>query len=136
MTTEFTFSSAIRGFHVYRHSWIPHVGEQLETEREPNNTEDRFAVAVIKVGQNGSRTVVGHIPRELSSLLFHFLAHGGDISCEVTGPRKRSPLSQGGLEIPCYLTLRGKKKLIAKAETLVSQVLATKDNTSTRSAQP
>ena len=38
MTTEFTFSSAIRGFHVYRHSWIPHVGEQLETEREPNNT--------------------------------------------------------------------------------------------------
>ena len=44
MTTEFTFSSAIRGFHVYRHSWIPHVGEQLEAEREPNNTL-RVAVA-------------------------------------------------------------------------------------------
>ena len=53
MTTEFTFSSAIRGFHVYRHSWIPHVGEQLETEGEPNNTEDRFAVAVINSACSG-----------------------------------------------------------------------------------
>ena len=28
-----TFSSAIRGFHVFRHSWAPHIGQQLQMER-------------------------------------------------------------------------------------------------------
>ena len=51
-SSEFTFSSAIRGFYVYRH-------------------EDHFAVAVIQVGEDGSQNVVGHIPRELSRLLSH-----------------------------------------------------------------
>ena len=109
-SSEFTFPSTIRGFHVYRRSWIPHIGQQLQAEKERNNPADRFAVAVIKVGEDGSRSVVGHIPRELSRLLSHFLAHGGDISCEVTGRRQRSPLAQGGLDIPCYVTLRGKKE--------------------------
>ena len=77
---------------------------------------------MVKVEEDGSESVVGHISRELSRLLSHFLAHGGDISCEVKR-RQRSPLSQGGLEIPCYVTLRGKKKLVAKAQTLVAKVL-------------
>ena len=122
-SSEFTFSSAIRGFHIYRHSWTPNIGEHLQAEREHDNSEDRFAVAVVKTGEGGSQIVVGHIPRELSCLLPHFLAHGGDISCEVKGRRRRSQLSQGGLEIPCYVTLRGKKKLVAKAQTLVSKCL-------------
>ena len=83
-SSEFTFSSAIRGFHVYRHSWTLHVREHLQAEREHNNSEDRFTVAVVKT-EGGSQIVVGHIPRKLSHLLSHFLAHGGDISCEVKG---------------------------------------------------
>ena len=109
-SSEFSFSSAIRGFHVYQYSWTPHIGQQLQAEKERYNHEDRFAVAVIKVGGNGSQSVVGYIPRELSRLLSHFLAHGADIICEVTGQRQRSPLSQGGLEIPCYVTLSLWKK--------------------------
>ena len=77
-SSEFSFSSAIRGFHVYQYSWTPHIGQQLQAEKERYNHEDCFAVAVIKVGGNGSRSVVGYIPRELSRLLSHFLAHGGD----------------------------------------------------------
>lgn len=55
----------VRGFHVYRHSWTPHVGQQLQTERESDNREDHFAVAVMKAGEDGSQNVVGHLPREL-----------------------------------------------------------------------
>ena len=35
--------------------------------------------------------------------------------------RRRSPLVQGGLEIPCILTLRGKKKLVARAKELLAE---------------
>ena len=122
-SSKFALSSAIRGFHVYRHSWTPYIGEYLQAEREHDNSEDRFAVAVVKTGEGGSQIVVGHIPRELSRLLSHFLAHGGDISCEVKGRQQQSQLSQGGLKIPCYVTLHGKKKLVAKAQTLISKCL-------------
>ena len=121
-SSEFTFSSAIHGFQVHRHSWTLHIGQHLHVERELDNAEDRFEVAVVKVGEDGSRSIVGHIAREPSRLLSHFMAHGGDISCEVKGRRQRSPLSQG-LEIPCYVILHGKKKLVAKAQTLVTKVL-------------
>ena len=51
-SSEFTFSSAICGFHVYRHSWTPHIGQQLQTERERDNAKDHFAVAVVKVAED------------------------------------------------------------------------------------
>ena len=82
-SSEFTFSSAIHGFHVYRHSWTPHTGQYLQVERELDNAKYYFTVAVVKVGKDGSRSVVGHISRELSCLLSHFLAHGEDVGCEV-----------------------------------------------------
>ena len=118
----FTFTAAIRGFHIYRHSWNPHIGQQLPTERETDNPEDRFAIAVVDT-IDGSYSTVGHIPRELSRILSHFMNHGGEITCEVTGQRQRSPLTQGGLEIPCSICLRGKKKLVKKAETLISEIV-------------
>ena len=36
---EFTFPSTIRGLHVYRRVWVPHVGQGLSCERE-----DKFTV--------------------------------------------------------------------------------------------
>jgi len=39
-----------------------------------------------------------------------FLQHDGEILCEVLGNKRRSPLTQGGLEIPCKYTFIGKKK--------------------------
>ena len=41
-----------------------------------------------------------------------FLHRGGVVAtCEVTGTRKRSTdFSQGGLEIPCLLRIKGKQK--------------------------
>jgi len=66
-----------------------------------------------------TRTIVGHLPRELNkSFLWYFLLHGGTIDCEVTGRRQCSPIVQGGLEISCSETLCSKNQLVAKAELL------------------
>ena len=68
---------------------------------EEENIHDRKAVAVTCV----EGFVVGHLPREISSLCFHFIKHG-----EITGRRQHTEPACGGMEIPCHLTLSGKKK--------------------------
>ena len=40
-----TTNSCVQGFHVYRETWEPHNGEILECLCEPDNPEDRYAVA-------------------------------------------------------------------------------------------
>ena len=60
--------SFVRGYHAYQDVWQPIVGEVLVLEREPENHADRMAVAVMK-----SRTVVGHVPKNLSTVFSQFL---------------------------------------------------------------
>ena len=52
------------------------IGEELSTEREHGNTEDAFAVAIIRSG-----TTVGHIPKEISKTCWHFVFCDGEICC-------------------------------------------------------
>ncbi len=73
---------------------------------EEENIHDRKAVAVTCV----EGFVVGHLPREISSLCFHFIKHGGEIDGEITGRRQHTEPACGGMEIPCHLTLSGKNK--------------------------
>ena len=40
--------SVVRGYHVYKSVWIPVLGEQLATQQEYGNPEDRYAVSVMK----------------------------------------------------------------------------------------
>ena len=49
-------ASFIRGYHAYKDIWQPRVGEILLLEREPDNCDDKMAMAIIK-----SHTVVGHV---------------------------------------------------------------------------
>ena len=53
---EFERVCCIRGYHVYRHIWEAHVGENLVCERQPNNETDRYAVSVKQDG-----TIIGHM---------------------------------------------------------------------------
>ena len=101
----------VRGHHVYKSVWHPVLGEQLTLERENSNSHDRHAVSVMKDG-----TIVGHVPRELSSAYYHFLRHGGTISCEVTGRRKHGI----GLEVPCLYKIIGRKELVVKMKSLTT----------------
>lgn len=116
---EYTLDSAIRGFHVYQSIWIPVLNEQLKTCQEHGNAEDLFAVAVWKEDTTGDLKV-GHVPREIARICWYFLEHDGEIVCTVTGNRRRSPLVQGGLEIPCKLKFIGKRKHIKKLKKLLT----------------
>ena len=49
---------------------------------EVRNEHDRFAVCVKRVNE-----IIGHVPRERSSEVGHFLRHGGRSTCEVIGTK-------------------------------------------------
>ena len=56
----YVLESVVRGHHVYKCIWTPHVGEQLRLKHEENNENDRRAVAVLK-----DSIVVGHFSTAL-----------------------------------------------------------------------
>lgn len=100
----FVYGSAIRGFHVYRKSWTPEKGEMLDCFYESNNIFDLFA---IKVCQRDSDKIVGHLPKEISRITKFILDRGAVISAEISCNHYRvSPLVQGGIEIPCNITIK------------------------------
>ena len=70
----FTFSSCVRGYHVYKDVWNPSVGETVNCECEGRNPEDPYAVALRKDG-----IIVGHVPRTISCACTLFLRRGGAI---------------------------------------------------------
>ena len=43
--SEFSFTAAVRGFHVYRRAWLPHLGQHLSTEQKHGNAEYCFPIA-------------------------------------------------------------------------------------------
>ena len=92
-----SFSTVIRGFHVYKDVWEPQTDEILTCVRETTNLHDPFAVAVTK----------GPIIVDNASHLFvHYFYKKRRITCRVTGSTQYSKdLLQEGLEIPCVLTL-------------------------------
>ncbi len=110
MPTTARRDCCIRGYHVYQDLWEAAIGEKLMCRRETSNVKDRYAVAVIKDNE-----IVGHLPQTLSLVCSLFLCRGGSVECEVTGTRRYSvDLPQGGLEIPCSLSMTGRSKEVKK----------------------
>ena len=107
----------VRGYHVYHDIWTPVIGEKLSTQQEHGNPEDLYAVAIMKSG-----TIIGHIPREISKTCFFFINRDGEIMCKITGRKQRSVLLEGGLEVPCVYTFRGKKKLVDKLTKILKEM--------------
>ena len=83
----------------------PAIGEEFVCGQEWDNDHDRHAVVVHRDGED----VLGHLPREISSVAFFFLKHDGCITGKVTG-RRRYCHQWGGMEIPCELLFVGKRK--------------------------
>ena len=103
---RFEFSSVIRGHHVYKDIFTPTIGKILQSRREPDNSYDSFAVAIIE-----NDTIVGHVPRNISVPCDLFLKKGGTISCVIIGPRQYSrDLEKGGLDIPSKFIFSGPVK--------------------------
>ena len=94
---------------------VPHLPTAVECQRECGNAADTNAISVIREG-----TVIGHLPRKTSRMCTLFIRRGGVIHCRVTGRRYSSNLTQGGLEIPCFLSFEGVAKGIKKVVKLLS----------------
>ena len=111
--------SVVRGHHIYKDIWSSMIGEELQCVREVGNVHDLYAVGVVKTGTG----TVGHLPKKISTPCHLFLRKGGTILCTITGRRQYSvDLPQGGLEIPCKLTLKGDTKSVEKVKQLLHKV--------------
>ena len=71
-----------------------------------NNCYDRYAIAATKrLRGRLADSTVGHFPREISRATRFFLLRGGVVCAKVIDKNhRRSPLVQGGLEIPAQVT--------------------------------
>ena len=107
----FLHESIIRGYHI--EIWTPHTGEILLIRKEAGNVHDRRTVALLKA----DGTVVGHVPREVSRIFWHYLGHSGTITCEVTGRRKYGK----GLEVPCVYKFLGNEKIVNKMRSIMQK---------------
>ena len=95
---------------MYSTIWTPVFGELLSCERELENTEDRYAVAI-----KDEDIIISHVPRKISYLCSVFIRRGGVICCIVNGDRRYSRhLPQGGMEVPCRLVFSGEEKDLNK----------------------
>ena len=100
---------ASRGYHAYRKVWQrPSLNQNLAIKREHKNLHDPYAMGVYaKIsGKIIDETLVGHIPREISRFCCYFVRYGGAFTARVRQTKfRRSPLPQGGLEIPISLRI-------------------------------
>lgn len=80
--------------------------------------EDPYAVTVVR-----RSTVVGHLPRKISTACSLFLRRKDTICCRIKTSRHFSDnLPQRGLEVPCILIFHGESKDVAKMRKLVVPV--------------
>ena len=90
--------TCVRGHHVYKSIWSPTTGEELDCRRKPANTEDPYAVTVVR-----RSTVVGQVPRKISAACSLFLRREGTIHCRITAGRRFSDdLPQGAWRYSAY----------------------------------
>ena len=100
--------------------WTPITGEYLVCTREEENSQDRYAVAVLKQDE-----IVGHLLRTISTISSLFIRHGGSIQCEVTDHRRYSrDLPQGEMEVPCKLHFRGDGSELKNVKAYFSKIKA------------
>ena len=91
------------GYHDYRKTWIPFVGEDLQCRMEPDNVVDKYTVAVI----NKDR-VVGHPMKgktgKLTKTVFFFLRTDTINSARVEITGKAVNKGKGkGMQVPCKI---------------------------------
>ena len=113
--SSFTRPAMVRGYHIYNAIWEAYIGEELACLRETDNEHEHYAVSVVK-----SATVVGLLPRKISTLCSLLIWQGGSIRCRITGHQQySSDLPQGGMEVPCDLRFEGRKEELEKLQKLL-----------------
>ena len=76
----------------------------MKCYHESGNPFDIFA---IKTCYNQDPRAVGHLAQEISRTTKYLLERGAEIEAQLTSTHnRRSPITQGGLEIPCKVIVR------------------------------
>ena len=97
----YDFDSAVRGYHYYKKYWQPEINQVLYLSHENDNHFDSFAIKMCDA-QGNTR---GHLPMEISRVTKFILDRGARITTTLRLTNyRRSPLVQGGLEIPPALS--------------------------------
>ena len=92
----FEFTAAVTGYHYYQRFWKPQPNQKLLCAYEENNPFDLFAMKICEV-----TNIVGHLPIEISRASKYLMDRGASFTVQLTSKNYgRSPLIQGGLEIP------------------------------------
>ena len=86
---------------------ITYIEIHLVVKHEEENPYDRYAIAAVKQDHgNLEERIVGHLPKEISRLVWFIMLHGAHVSLKVIDEAyRRSPLVQGGLEFPVLVTI-------------------------------
>ena len=126
--TVLRVKSFIRGYHEYQEIWAPEIGDEYELKREPLNTVDSNAVAIVRERERGrsrrnavhkepdtqiheneinDETVLGHVPKLMALWCTKFLKRVTNKGRAVV---KGKPVNRGagyGLELPCEYCFTG-----------------------------
>ena len=95
-------------------SYVSTIIENLGFQNRADSKLDRFA---IKVCEKDKNEIVGHLPMEISRVTKFLLDRGANVSAKLTSTHyRRSPLVQGGIEIPCVVT-------VSMPGTVINQLL-------------
>ncbi len=128
LQVRFSFLCGLRGYHEYRSVWTPVLHEVLPARHEHGNLYDQYAIACMKILPGGlTESVVGHLPKEVARFTRFILLHGARVAARVVDVQyRRSPLVQGGLEIPIEVMVEmdfteRNKLSIEKYEALVKE---------------
>ena len=108
---EVEFSSVIRSHHVHKAACSPIIGESLacrNDDRKEAKEHDEYAVGTYLEADN---KLIGHVPMELSFLIFTFLKarHENKVKVKVTGSRTL----ENGLVVPGAFLARTTGRAIA-----------------------
>ena len=114
---RFVFLCGLRGYYQYRTIWTPSLHEVLEAKQESGNRHDRVWPSLL----------LDISPKELSRFTYYIILHGAKVTAIVMDTHhRRSPLVQGGLEIPIQVTVEmdlteKSRQCLDKYETLVDK---------------
>ena len=106
---EVEFSSVIRGHHVYQAAWSPVIGESLACRNDDRKEAKEHGEYAVGTYLETDNKLVGHVPMELSFLIFTFLNFENKVQVKVTGSRRL----ENGLVVPGAFLARTTSRAIA-----------------------
>ena len=102
----------IKGYHLYKNIWKLIVNEELETEMDPDNVMDKYAVC-----DKNNTSIVGHLPLgkngKFAKMIFYFLRADQDAEFKVVITGKEVNLGDGDrMQVPCKLKISSPRKMV------------------------